>query len=534
MGETNMSKRKKRVQDIIAVILLFIIIAGVLYSSRYIIKRIFYSKFPPEAATSIGLTEEQKLEDFRYVYDTMTQSMPMIDEYQEVYGFSFRERKDQYEELIRSTESDLEFYAVMKSIVREVPSFHTDIVDVDGVQGPYCYNSEKVSSDRTVIANNKYLENEIYEAIDNNPDIKYDVFRYVDGAYYFDTVNSNDDVCNSYSKITEINGISVDEYVVNTPMIFWLFYDGVNGKPARTRIVFNSQMGTAVTLTVENQDGSTESVETHISALAEILWIYTDINDSSSDEDFLVYEDDENQISYVQLNSMGDTDGDEVYEALKNLKYENVILDLRNNYGGNVSYAADYIYPALFADDIEETSTWYMPDTSENESIIKNPYNYILIKPKKTTEAPYDSADTYYSSKVTYKYKGKQKQNKNVTILTQMNTGSAADRFVSDMKKNNMVTVIGNNTGGEGLANSYNMVSLPNSKVLLVYMPGGAKNPDGTDNSLYGTAPDYYVTQSIEDYYGECENVADETFDYSENYTYDTELRFAVDVMLGK
>jgi C-terminal processing protease CtpA/Prc len=115
-----------------------------------------------------------------------------------------------------------------------------------------------------------------------------------------------------------------------------------------------------------------------------------------------------------------------------------------------------------------------------------------------------------------------------------MNTGSAADRFVSDMKKNNMVTVIGNNTGGEGLANSYNMVSLPNSKVLLVYMPGGAKNPDGTDNSLYGTAPDYYVTQSIEDYYGECENVADETFDYSENYTYDTELRFAVDVMLGK
>jgi C-terminal processing protease CtpA/Prc len=135
---------------------------------------------------------------------------------------------------------------------------------------------------------------------------------------------------------------------------------------------------------------------------------------------------------------------------------------------------------------------------------------------------------------VTRKYKGKQKQNKNVIILTRMNTGSAADRFVSDMKKNNMATVIGNNTGGEGLASSYNMVSLPNSKLAFIYMPGGAKNPDGTDNSLYGTAPDYYVTQSVEDYYAECEKDTDKAFDYTEDYEYDTVLRYAVDVMKGK
>jgi C-terminal processing protease CtpA/Prc len=285
---------------------------------------------------------------------------------------------------------------------------------------------------------------------------------------------------------------------------------------------------------VENQDGSTESMETYLSVLADNLWVYSGLYQYGSDEDFLVYEDDENQISYVQLNSMGDTDGNKVYDALKNLKYDNVILDLRYNYGGNVSYASDYIYPALFADDIKETGTWYMPVTSENKSIIKNPYAYIIIKPKKTTEAPYGSADTYYSSKLTRQYKGKQKQNKNVIILTRMNTGSAADRFVSDMKKNNMATVIGNNTGGEGLASSYNMVSLPNSKVAFIYMPGGAKNPDGTDNSSYGTAPDYYVTQSVEDYYAECEKDTDKAFDYTEDYEYDTVLRCAVDVMKGK
>jgi mannose/fructose-specific phosphotransferase system component IIA len=71
---------------------------------------------------------------------------------------------------------------------------------------------------------------------------------------------------------------------------------------------------------------------------------------------------------------------------------------------------------------------------------------YILIRPEKTKESSYDSVDTYYGSKVSYKYKDKwmQKQNKNVIILTGMNTGSVADKFVSDMKKNNMVTVIGN------------------------------------------------------------------------------------------
>jgi C-terminal processing protease CtpA/Prc len=384
-----------------------------------------------------------------------------------------------------------------------------------------------------VIANNKYLENEIYKTIDNNPDIKYDVFTYVDGAYYFDPANSNDNACDSYSKITEINGISVDEYVISNPMRFWLFYDGVNGKSARTRIICNSKIGTEVTIIVENQDGSTESMETCISALADTLWVYSDIYKHGSDEDFLVYEDDKNQVSYVRLNSMGGTDGDEVYDALKNLKYDNVILDLRENYGGNTSFASDYIYPALFADDIKETGIWYMPVTNENKSIIKNFYNYILIKPKKTTETPYDGADTYYSSKVTYKYKGKQKQNKNVIILAGMNTGSAADRFVSDMKKNNMATVIGNNTGGEGLANSYNMVSIPNSKLAFIYMPGGAKNPDGTDNSVYGTIPDYYVNQNIEDYYIEYENKTDKAFDYSETYEYDTVLRYAIDVLNG-
>jgi hypothetical protein len=78
------------------------------------------------------------------------------------------------------------------------------------------------------------------------------------------------------------------------------------------------------------------------------------------------------------------------------------------------------------------------------------------------------------------------------------------------------------------------MVSLPNSKLAFIYMPGGAKNPDGTDNSSYGTAPDYYVTQSVEDYYAECEKDTDKAFDYIEDYEYDTVLRYAVDVMKGK
>lgn len=67
-----------------------------------------------------------------------------------------------------------------------------------------------------------------------------------------------------------------------------------------------------------------------------------------------------------------------------------------------------------------------------------------------------------------------------------------------------------------------------------MYMPGGAKNPDGTDNSVCGTAPDIYVSQTVEDFLLELKTGSldenDENWDTI--LSYDTVLRYGVNYLL--
>lgn len=437
-----------------------------------------------------------------------------------------------YKELVINTKDDLEFYAVMESIVYDVPSFHTDLVSFGSIYSPNCYNSKKVIANRDVIEYNKKYKTMLSETGEKYSNLKHTVFSYVDGAYYLDEKLSNSALFEKYSKVVEVNGIPTDEFIVSQPICSNLFYDGEKNKPARNRLVFNDSFGNKVTVKIENKDKSIIDTELFISPLAVNIWHNSDLTLLSIiEDDFYIYDDDKNKISYVRLDSMHSTNGSTVRSKLKQLKYDDVILDLRDNYGGRPSYASEYIFPELFTKSFEESNFWYMPITEENETIFEDFFNRIRINPQKEETTPFTSATSYYKSKVTYTYEGKAEKDKNIVILTSKSTGSAADRFVSDMKKNDAAIIIGNNTGGEGLMNSYNMVSLPNSKFVCVYMLGGAKNPDGSDNSVYGTAPDYYVSQSIDDYYLE---YSTNTSDYNTKIEFDTVLRYAVEFIKNR
>ncbi len=483
--------------------------------------------FPPSPNEAGSLTQEQKLEDFEYLYHLLSQSIPMIDDYEELYGFRFKDRKEMYKELVLNTKDDLELWAAMEAIIFEVPSFHTDLASFGSIYGQRCYNSKKVLADRDVIAYNKKYENLLDEASEKYKDLKYTVFSYVDGEYYLDDQLGNSGLYERYSKILEINGLSIDEYIVSQPIGSGLFYDGANNKPARNRIVFNDSFGEKVTVQIQNKDNSIITVEMYISLLATKIWYNSDLTLLTViEDDFYVYEDDENKISYVRLDSMHSTSGSTVKSRLAGLQYEDIILDLRNNYGGEPGYASRYIYPKLFSESLEETGYWYMPMTEENETVLDDFINKYRINPEIVTMSPYPSGMNYYKSKVNYSYNGEADKDKNVIILTSKKTGSAADRFVSDMKKNDKAIIIGNNTGGEGLMNSYNMVSLPNSKFVCVYMVGGAKNPDGSDNSVYGTTPNYYIAQTIDDYYMEYEQ---KDLQYNTRREFDVVLNYAVE-----
>lgn len=86
---------------------------------------------------------------------------------------------------------------------------------------------------------------------------------------------------------------------------------------------------------------------------------------------------------------MGGTDGEKIISELKSLKYDDVILDLRSNYGETPSFASEYVYPYLFSETFSVSSSWYMPCTEQNNGILDNIYIRIALNPRKTTESLY-------------------------------------------------------------------------------------------------------------------------------------------------
>ena len=444
---------------------------------------------------TVNLSLDEKIEDFNYLYEVICSSVPMIDDYKNIYGFSFADRKNDYMKLIEKTNNDYDFFCTLNAILEDVPSFHTDLVLPETVGLLNCYNSTNVKSNTEIKAYTHYWNNLIEGKKKEKVDNKYICFTYVDGCYILDSAFSTiDEKCEG--TLQEVNGIPVDEYIKKSQSVFNLYYDGKNKKPCRTKIVFNEEKGEDVGLIITDNSGKNTKKTFKFSMEEEIIYFYR--FEPIDNEDIIDYA--INDTLYLKINSFDNRNGQTVKNILSESS-EKVILDLRENYGGNSDFAVKYIYPELFEQDYYINNKWYIPDSIENRKIRDNIFSKLFLGLYRTEKSPYknDRNTPYLYSVSNYEYKGKYGKNKKLVCLVSHKTGSAADSFVSFIKDKKLGTIIGNNTGGEGLMGSYVADSLPNSKLVFVYMPGGAKNSDGTDNSVVGTAPDKYVSTSMEE-----------------------------------
>ena len=106
-----------------------------------------------------------------------------------------------------------------------------------------------------------------------------------------------------------------------------------------------------------------------------------------------------------------------------------------------------------------------------------------------------------YKNIINESVKGTAAEKKNICLLVSDATGSAADNFAYEFKKNNLGTVIGtNNTGGERNG-TICLNYLDISGIYFTYTRYAVMNSDGMFSSVSGTAPDIYVQQLIEAYF---------------------------------
>lgn len=477
-----------------------LLVMALLYVYRFRILEFINNKFCDEYIME-ELTMQQKLEDFYTFYSNLEKSIPFFDEIEVIYGIDFRERYEYYEEKIRDTENNFEFYCTLKAICRDIPSFHTDVCFplYSSVSQIQCYNSKNIVTTLGMKAKIDAWTKIIEEAVNNYENVNMLRVTYVEGKYLVDDLYLTDfyEQFRGY-ELVAIDGVNIDQYITQNISTYTLHYDYLQEKVYRESYVLNDQIGNKVSVLWQNEKGKQYEQDMYIDYGSEIVSSYGYLFASEQPAymtnrySIKMQRDDENQLEYIEVNDFLNADGIKLKEYIENSPYNTIIIDLRNNFGGNIEYAKKYLYPALYESDVRQSYSWMVPNTNGNLAMTKNWTVRLSYEFKKDENCYYYRTQNNYS--------GKAKQEKCLYYLVGKKTGSAADTYLAMIKENHLGMIVGDATGGEGLGASYICDCMENSSLIYVYYPSISYDQENLNKIYGGTTPDYYVTRTPEEF----------------------------------
>lgn len=79
------------------------------------------------------LTEEEKVEDFQYMYDVIKESYPYIEVNKRVNNVDWLANKESYLKKIKNTKNDEEFISQLNNILKDLNNGHTHLIDNDSL-----------------------------------------------------------------------------------------------------------------------------------------------------------------------------------------------------------------------------------------------------------------------------------------------------------------------------------------------------------------------------------------------------------------
>lgn len=432
---------------------------AIVYLYRNDIKMLFNRIFAPASIESLNLTMEEKLNDFA-------------------------------------------FYCAMTAIIEDLASNHTGFCfpDYEDIKALNCYKLENVLADRRLKPVTDYWNKVIGEACESLSEVKAAEFKYIDGKYVFDPKWSDEsyDELSGYH-IVSVDDVGIDRYILEHISIYKLQYDSANDIPYRRVFTLNESVGEKVSVILEDEDGRELERELYASVEMEVVNTYSDEYEETEhkvqDESIIHFYDSEDDILYVCVKNFQNSEGDEL-EEIFGMAGENtdIIIDFRDNYGGNVNYGKKFIYPYLYDKDVSFEQNWFVPKSEYNSEISKSIISHLLYRMETTDQGTKFETTSEYEG-------GSMDRSSHIFYLVGQKTASAADEYIAMIQENDLGTVIGTDTAGEGLGGSFVACMLENSGWVFSFYPCQAMNADGTNNAVIGTAPDIYKTQSVESFY---------------------------------
>ena len=193
-------------------------------------------------------------------------------------------------------------------------------------------------------------------------------------------------------------------------------------------------------------------------------------------------------------------------DSLNNNNIQNLIIDLRNNPGGNLTLGIQLLYFLTNQKDLKDffdfayTSdiykSYFPSDYRELEKQYPNgvPSNKLIAK-KKNDNLFYDITDSnskYYVPENRPIFKGK------VFVISNYRTGSAAAMLTTLFQDNNIGTIIGTSVGNNPTgATTYTPMKLPKTKANISIATTFQERPNKEKGEIQ--IPDYWIEYSIND-----------------------------------
>lgn len=211
--------------------------------------------------------------------------------------------------------------------------------------------------------------------------------------------------------------------------------------------------------------------------------------------------------AYVAIDSFSESRREQDYKILTDFyrsvgDYENLIIDISKNSGGSDMYWSKNIVAPNITEVIGCDKYALFQMSRNNQPFLDEALRKPSIKPisalpqlEKMNQKDLSQMTHFTEFRMAVSPESKDKLFKGkIWLLVSEDVYSAAEAFTVFCKSTGFATIVGTQTGGDGIGIDPAYLVLPNSGIMVRYSIFYGINDDGTNNEEYGTIPDILST----------------------------------------